>query len=172
MPRLLHALSFHFIYFILMWPNRLTGIVEFQESADRPTADFVDNRFVVDHEDELPQVGVIASVAGTDRLSSSAAESSQGATRICRYSVGANFDRQRALPRIVTPVLFDTKCLVDHVESEVDRATKLLENGHMSPFDHPAQAQHSTDRVGNLRGFKSARKFIPNEDNFARLVAS
>jgi len=57
------------------------------------------------------------------------------------------------------------------VEDELDKARKLATDGHMSPFDHPAMALPTSERVGNLRGFKSARKFIPNEDNFAALVA-
>lgn len=54
---------------------------------------------------------------------------------------------------------------------EVEKAEALKCDGHMSPFDHPAQALATAERVGNLRGFKSARKFIPNEDNFAKLTA-
>ena len=59
----------------------------------------------------------------------------------------------------------------NYVEMELDKARKLATDGHMSPFDHPAMALPTSERVGNLRGFKSARKFIPNEDNFAALVA-
>lgn len=58
-----------------------------------------------------------------------------------------------------------------YVEMELDKARKLKSDGHMSPFDHPAMALATSERVGNLRGFKSARKFIPNEDNFAKLVS-
>lgn len=57
-----------------------------------------------------------------------------------------------------------------YIEMELDKARKLQSDGHMSPFDHPAMALATSERVGNLRGFKSARKFIPNEDNFAKLV--
>lgn len=56
------------------------------------------------------------------------------------------------------------------VELEVAKAEELKRMGHCSPFDHPAMALATAERVGNLRGFKSARKFIPNEDNFARLT--
>jgi hypothetical protein len=54
--------------------------------------------------------------------------------------------------------------------TEFAKASKLQSDGHMSPFDHPAMALATSERVANLRGFKSARKFIPNEDNFARLT--
>lgn len=57
------------------------------------------------------------------------------------------------------------------IELEVEKAEALKRNGHMSPFDHPAQALATDERVANLRGFKSARKFIPNEHDFALLVA-
>jgi hypothetical protein len=56
------------------------------------------------------------------------------------------------------------------VADELNKANELLGLGHMSPFDHPAQCLGTNERVANLRGFKSARKFIPNEDNFARLT--
>jgi len=56
------------------------------------------------------------------------------------------------------------------VSVEIGKADALQSMGHMSPFDHPAMALATSERVGNLRGFKSARKFIPNEDNFAKLV--
>jgi hypothetical protein len=56
------------------------------------------------------------------------------------------------------------------VANELEKANDLLSLGHMSPFDHPAQCLGTDERVANLRGFKSARKFIPNEDNFARLT--
>lgn len=58
-----------------------------------------------------------------------------------------------------------------YVEMELDKAEKLQSDGHMSPFDHPAMALATSERVANLRGFRSARKFIPNEDNFAKLVS-
>ena len=53
---------------------------------------------------------------------------------------------------------------------EFSKASKLQSDGHMSPFDHPAMALATPERVANLRGFKSARKFIPNEDNFDKLT--
>lgn len=58
-----------------------------------------------------------------------------------------------------------------NVRDELGKADKLQSDGHMSPFDHPAMALATSERVANLRGFKSARKFIPNEDNFAKLTA-
>lgn len=57
------------------------------------------------------------------------------------------------------------------IEIELDKARKLAADGHCSPFDHPAMALATSERIGNLRGFKSARKFIPNEDNFAKIIA-
>ena len=41
----------------------------------------------------------------------------------------------------------------------------LLGNGHMSPFEHPAQAlADGSEWSGNFRGFRQYRKTIPNEN--------
>lgn len=54
--------------------------------------------------------------------------------------------------------------------AEVRRADEFYAAGHMSPFEHPAQALADDRRVANLRGWQSLRSTIPNEDNFAKLV--
>ena len=41
----------------------------------------------------------------------------------------------------------------------------LLNNGHMSPFEHPAKALNSRNMLGNYRGFEQYRKTIPREDD-------
>lgn len=40
---------------------------------------------------------------------------------------------------------------------------KLLENGHMSPFEHAARAEGDVVMRGNFRGFTQYRKLIPRE---------
>lgn len=41
--------------------------------------------------------------------------------------------------------------------------------GHMSPFEHVAQAVDTDDMIGNLKGWKQLRKFIPGEHDFSLL---
>lgn len=44
---------------------------------------------------------------------------------------------------------------------------RLHEGGHMSPFEHVATPLSSKEKfMGNFRGWKQLRKFMPNEDNF------
>lgn len=57
--------------------------------------------------------------------------------------------------------------------ADVDLALRLRSSGHMSPFEHVAQAYAldlAHEFVGNFRGWKQYRKTIRNEHNFA-LVA-
>lgn len=49
------------------------------------------------------------------------------------------------------------------LDKDVRLGAKLLSDGHMSPFEHAAQALRSANRVGNFRGWKQWRKFIPME---------
>lgn len=46
---------------------------------------------------------------------------------------------------------------------DVALCDKLLRDGHMSPFEHPAMCLHVPARWGNFIGWKQYRKFIPNE---------
>jgi len=55
---------------------------------------------------------------------------------------------------------------------EMRKADALLLAGHMSPFEHQAQALATDERIANYRGWRSFRSTIPNEDNFARLVGA
>ena len=48
---------------------------------------------------------------------------------------------------------------------DIELADKLLSNGHMSPFEHPAMCLHVPAQWGNFTGFKQYRKFIPNESD-------
>jgi thymidylate synthase ThyX len=53
------------------------------------------------------------------------------------------------------------------VDTEADLALhdSLLKNGHMSPFDHPAQCTGDDKLYGRFRGWKPYRKSIPGEDD-------
>lgn len=53
--------------------------------------------------------------------------------------------------------------------AEVNKADRLYASGHMSPFEHQAQALATAERVANFRGWRSFRSTIPNEENFAKL---
>lgn len=53
---------------------------------------------------------------------------------------------------------------------EIAMAKNLMKSGHMSPFEHQAQALPDARQCANLRGWLSFRSTIPNEDNFAKLT--
>jgi hypothetical protein len=57
--------------------------------------------------------------------------------------------------------------------ADVELAKRLRSSGHMSPFEHVAEAYPIAreDFIGNFRGWKQYRKTIPNEDNFAKVGA-
>jgi hypothetical protein len=55
-------------------------------------------------------------------------------------------------------------------KSEFAMASGLRASGHMSPFEHQAQALATSERVANLRGWRSLRSTIPNESDFSRLT--
>jgi thymidylate synthase ThyX len=46
---------------------------------------------------------------------------------------------------------------------DIELADRLIQNGHMSPFEHTAQCLPVPARWGNFIGWKQYRKFIPNE---------
>ncbi len=60
---------------------------------------------------------------------------------------------------------------------DIRLASGLAANGHMSPFEHVArpmthEEMEESEFLGNFRGWVQARKEIPNEDDFARAMAS
>ena len=55
-------------------------------------------------------------------------------------------------------------------KDEIAMAEKLMKSGHMSPFEHQAQALSDDRRCANLHGWRSFRSTIPNEENFAKLT--
>lgn len=57
------------------------------------------------------------------------------------------------------------------IEADIKMHDWLLGNGHMSPFEHAAQAEGQA-RYGNFVGWKQYRKLIPNEHNFALVKPS
>lgn len=52
-------------------------------------------------------------------------------------------------------------------QADLELCYRLLVAGHMSPMEHPAEAQHLPMQHGNLRGWRQLRKFIPGESNWA-----
>ena len=56
-------------------------------------------------------------------------------------------------------------------QDEVSMADKLMKSGHWSPAEHQAQALGVDRYVANLRGWRSYRSTIPNENNFAKLTS-
>lgn len=57
--------------------------------------------------------------------------------------------------------------------ADIELADRLQASGHMSPFEHVATPFiiSSDGFEGNFRGWKQFRKTIPNEDNYARILA-
>lgn len=58
---------------------------------------------------------------------------------------------------------------------DIKLATKLRSDGHMSPFEHVARPMTDEEYqksifAGNFRGWIQARKEIPHEDNFAKVL--
>jgi len=51
------------------------------------------------------------------------------------------------------------------LQADVDLHDRLLESGHMSPLEHPAQPLANGEWCGNFRGWRSYRKEIAGEDN-------
>ncbi|MGB4761948.1 MAG: FAD-dependent thymidylate synthase [Candidatus Saccharimonas sp.] len=49
---------------------------------------------------------------------------------------------------------------------------RLVSGGHMSPLEHVATPTGNSDFVGNFRGWKQLRKFVPNEDDFSKVEKS
>jgi thymidylate synthase ThyX len=51
-------------------------------------------------------------------------------------------------------------------QADIDLATRLKKDGHMSPFEHVAGVADPTKRYGNFRGWFQYRKAMQNEDVF------
>lgn len=60
-------------------------------------------------------------------------------------------------------VSFDRQGEYEDPEASRRRAEGLLENGHLSPFEHPATPDPSAG--GNFRGWRQYREEVPNESN-------
>lgn len=57
-------------------------------------------------------------------------------------------------------------------KADIDLALKLQSAGHMSPFEHVAQAMRHQDWSGNFYGWMQFRKTLPNEDNFLKTLST
>lgn len=49
------------------------------------------------------------------------------------------------------------------LQQDVMLGLRLMADGHMSPFEHPAQSRGNHERVGNYIGWVQFRKLIPHE---------
>ncbi len=54
------------------------------------------------------------------------------------------------------------------IEKDVNLHDMLMQDGHMSPFEHLAENMDNNNRYGNFVGWKQYRKSIPHEDNFKK----
>lgn len=63
-------------------------------------------------------------------------------------------------------VSFDTQDDYESAATSHSRALKLMENGHLSPFEHPARPERvGTEAAGNFRQWVQLRQLIPHERN-------
>ncbi len=53
-------------------------------------------------------------------------------------------------------------------QADIDLANRLLESGHMSPFEHAAEGLSLNLQRGNFTGWMQYRKYIPNESIFTK----
>jgi thymidylate synthase ThyX len=83
-------------------------------------------------------------------------------------------------------VSFDKHTEFETINNTLERAQRLIDSGHLSPFEHVARPMEREDTgkvigecsvaiahldfCGNFRGWVQMRKEIANEDNFALLV--
>ena len=61
-------------------------------------------------------------------------------------------------------VSFDRQGEYEAPEDSLARAGRLLDSGHLSPFEHPAKPEGAEQR-GNVRGWRQYRGLIPAEAN-------
>lgn len=83
-------------------------------------------------------------------------------------------DERASLSQFTAAGISAARCArVSYLTHERERNTprdlslvdKLITNGHMSPFEHPAQCLHVPARWGNFVGWKQYRKMIPYEND-------
>ena len=56
-------------------------------------------------------------------------------------------------------------------EKDIRLHDDLARDGHMSPFEHPAQAMSASEYSGNFRGWRQYRKTFPSENRTVNLTA-
>lgn len=67
-------------------------------------------------------------------------------------------------------ISFDQAHMSESVVASIGRADRLVESGHMSPFEHQAYCLPGSIQVGNFIGWRQYRKYFLNEDNYAKLT--
>lgn len=93
-------------------------------------------------------------------------------------------DRQEVSDQKVLAMASTGKCArtsylthdgIRSIDKDIDLAEGLLQNGHMSPFQHPARPRESGDPEGSCGNYSSVwtqfRKTIENEHDFSHLVS-
>lgn len=59
-----------------------------------------------------------------------------------------------------------------NIDKDLSMAGSLQSNGHMSPFEHPAQAWWSMGHLSNFGKFWAQfREFLPDESDFSRMIS-
>lgn len=57
-------------------------------------------------------------------------------------------------------------------KKDIELFERLISSGHMSPTEHVATPIRYKQRSGNFRGWKQYRKYLANEDDFSKIIAS
>jgi thymidylate synthase ThyX len=55
------------------------------------------------------------------------------------------------------------------LDADVTLYDRLVSGGHMSPLEHVATPSGDSDFIGNFRGWKQLRKFVPHEEDFGQV---
>lgn len=80
---------------------------------------------------------------------------------------GAGFEYLKALQRVSIARCARVSYLTQNSErpllEDLTLYDRLVAPRHLSPLEHVAKPSHKAEFFGNLRGWKSYRKFIPNE---------
>jgi hypothetical protein len=67
-------------------------------------------------------------------------------------------------------ISFDRAHMSEPSGTSIRRANRLVDAGHMSPFEHQAYCLPGSISVGNFIGWRQYRKYFENEDNYAKLT--
>ena len=133
------------------------------------TASTYDNWFKLRaHKDAQPEIRVLAERMLEEYMASTPEPLEAGKWHLPYVSS----DEKERYPLEVTRAISTARCArvsyvrqleVKPVEEDVSRHNDLAASGHWSPFEHPAMALGTAERIGNFAGWLQYRKMFPGE---------